>query len=39
MAGDHPDVVKRMTEMMNKFDRDLKANARPAGKAKAKKEA
>jgi len=39
VAGDRPDVVKRMTEMMNKFDRDLKANARPAGKVEVKKEA
>ncbi len=39
VAGDHPDVVKRMTEMMNKFDRELKANARPVGKVEVKKEA
>jgi len=38
VAGGHPDVVKRMTEMMNKFDRELKANARPVGKVEVKKE-
>ncbi|UCC97554.1 MAG: sulfatase [Phycisphaerales bacterium] len=32
VAGTHPDLVKRLTGLMQKFDRDLKANARPAGK-------
>jgi len=39
VAADHPDIVKRMTDMMNKFDADLKANARPVGKVAVKKEA
>jgi len=29
----HPEIVKRLTGMMKEFDRELKANARPPGKA------
>ena len=33
IADKHPDVVKRLTELMRRFDEELKANTRPAGKA------
>jgi len=32
LADEHPEIVKRMTDMMEEFDRQLKDNARPAGK-------
>ncbi len=32
MAGNNPDVVKRLREKMQHFDEQLKANSRPAGK-------
>ena len=32
LASEHPDVVKRLSDLMDKFDAELKANARPAGK-------
>ena len=38
LAGEHTDVVKRLSDMMEEFDRKLKANARPAGKVLEKKE-
>ncbi|MBL7154637.1 MAG: sulfatase-like hydrolase/transferase [Phycisphaerae bacterium] len=38
LAGENADVVKRLTTMMDKFDSELKANSRPAGKVEAKKE-
>jgi arylsulfatase A-like enzyme len=31
LAEKHPDIVKRLKETMQRFDRELKANARPAG--------
>lgn len=31
-ADQHPEIVKRLTEMMEKFDRRLKASARPPGR-------
>ena len=34
VADEHPDIVQRLTDMMTVFDRQLKASARPAGKAK-----
>jgi len=39
LADQNPDVVKRLTAMMDKFDSKLKANSRPAGKVEVKKEA
>jgi arylsulfatase A len=33
LADKHPDVVKRLSNMMEEFDRELKANTRPPGKA------
>ena len=33
VAADHPDVVKRLTDLFNRFDADLKAHLRPPGKA------
>ena len=38
LADGHPDVVKRLLDTMEAFDRQLKANARPAGKITEKKE-
>jgi len=32
VAGKHPDVVKRLTELLGTFDAELKANSRPPGK-------
>jgi arylsulfatase A len=32
LATDHPQIVQRLTGMMQTFDRELKANARPPGK-------
>ena len=29
----HPEIVKRLSDIMDEFDRELKANARPPGKA------
>ncbi len=31
LAGTHPDIVRQLTHMMEAFDTDLKANARPPG--------
>ena len=33
LAAKHPGIVKRLSDMMDKFDRELKANTRPPGKA------
>jgi len=33
VAAEHPGVVKRLNYIMKKFDRELKANVRPPGKA------
>jgi arylsulfatase A len=33
LVDKHPEVVKRLSDMMEEFDRELKANARPPGKA------
>jgi arylsulfatase A len=33
LADKHPEIVKRLTDIMEEFDRELKANARPPGKA------
>jgi len=33
LAENHPDIVKRLTSTMQKFDAELKANSRPAGKS------
>jgi arylsulfatase A len=33
IAAEHPDVVKRLTELLEKFDTELRANSRPVGKA------
>jgi len=35
LADKHPDIVKRLSERMERFDRELKANARPPGKINA----
>ena len=32
LADKHPDIVKRLAGVMEEFDRELKANARPPGK-------
>lgn len=32
LASENPDVVKRLSGLMDKFDAELKANSRPAGK-------
>ncbi len=32
LADKYPEIVKRLTSMMAEFDRELKANTRPAGK-------
>jgi arylsulfatase A-like enzyme len=32
VAAEHPDVVKRLTGLMEKFDAEIKANSRPVGK-------
>lgn len=32
LTDKHPEIVKRLTLMMEEFDRRLKANARPPGK-------
>jgi len=34
VAAKHPNVVKRLTGYMNKFEQDIKKNSRPIGKAK-----
>jgi len=39
LAAENPDVVKRLTAMMDEFDSELKANSRPVGKVEVKKEA
>ena len=36
LAAGHPKIVKRLTGVMEKFDRELKANARPPGRAAEK---
>jgi len=33
LADKHPEIVKRLAALMEEFDRELKANARPAGKS------
>jgi len=33
VAGKHPEVVKRLTGLLEQFDKELKANIRPPGKA------
>jgi arylsulfatase A len=33
VAAEHPDVVKRLTDLLEKFDAELRANSRPVGKA------
>jgi arylsulfatase A len=33
LAAAHPDIVRRLTKVMEEFDKELKANARPPGKA------
>ncbi len=35
VAGNNPDVVKRLREQMQRFDEQLKANSRPAGKVES----
>jgi hypothetical protein len=39
LATEHPEIVRRLTEMMEAFDRDLKANARPPGRVLKEKKA
>lgn len=39
VAASHPDEVQRMKAMMERFDKDLKANVRPAGGKPAQKAA
>ena len=34
IAAKHPEIVKRLTAYMNKFEQDIKKNSRPIGKAK-----
>ena len=34
VAAKHPNVVKRLTAYMNRFEQDIKKNSRPIGKAK-----
>ena len=34
VAAKHPELVKRLTAYMNKFEQDIKKNSRPIGKAK-----
>jgi hypothetical protein len=31
LAGEHPEIIKHLTEMMPEFDRDLRRNRRTAG--------
>lgn len=38
VAETHPEIVARLTALMEEFDRDLKANARPPGKVSPEKE-
>ena len=38
LADEHPEIVKRLEDVMAEFDSRLKANARPAGKVLEKKE-
>ena len=33
LVDKHPEIVKRLSDMMEEFDRDLKSNARPPGRA------
>lgn len=35
IAAQHPDIVKKLKKLMQDFDRDLKAHARPAGTSDA----
>ena len=37
VADEHPEIVKRLTDMMEEFDRELKANTRPPGRASERK--
>jgi arylsulfatase A-like enzyme len=37
VAAEHPGIVKRLNYIMKEFDRELKANVRPPGKAAKKK--
>ena len=37
LAGEHPEIVKRLAGMMEEFDSELKANSRPPGKVVKKK--
>jgi arylsulfatase A-like enzyme len=37
VADEHPEIVKRLTDMMEEFDRELKANTRPPGKVSERK--
>jgi arylsulfatase A-like enzyme len=32
LAGEHPEIVKRLSDIMEQFDSELKANSRPAGR-------
>ena len=32
VAAEHPDVVKRLTDLLEKFDAEIKANSRPVGR-------
>ena len=32
VAAEHPEVVKRLTEALEKFTKEIKQNARPVGK-------
>lgn len=36
-ADEHPEIVKRLTDIMEDFDRELKANTRPPGRASERK--
>ncbi|MHC4111050.1 MAG: sulfatase-like hydrolase/transferase [Planctomycetota bacterium] len=38
VAAEHPGIVKRLNYIMKEFDRELKANVRPPGKAAKKKQ-
>jgi len=37
LAAEHPKIVKRLKDMMDEFDRELKANTRPPGRASERK--
>ncbi|MHC4284795.1 MAG: arylsulfatase, partial [Planctomycetota bacterium] len=38
VAAEHPGIVKRLNYIMKEFDRELKANVRPPGRAAKKKQ-